>query len=58
MAQYKAPIEGLYLTGSSTHPGGLLTGGSGYNAALAIHRDLGLDVWWDPPELERLWGAV
>ncbi len=55
MAQYKAPIEGLYLTGSSTHPGGLLTGGPGYNAAQAIHRDLGLNIWWQPPDLEELW---
>ena len=57
MSSYMTPIEGLYLTGSSTHPGGLLTGGPGYNAARAVHEDLGFDVWWSPPEPERLWAA-
>lgn len=56
LSRYVTPVGGLYLTGSSTHPGGLLTGGPGYNAARAIHEDLGLAVWWSPPDLERLWG--
>lgn len=58
MSRYKTPIEGLYLTGSSTHPGGLLTGGPGYNAARAIHEDQKLKVWWNPPEPEKLWAKA
>ena len=32
-AQYKSPIENLYLCGSGTHPGGGLHGTNGFNAA-------------------------
>jgi phytoene dehydrogenase-like protein len=39
-AQYRGPIDGLYLCGGGTHPGGFLTGGSGRNAAREIARDL------------------
>ncbi len=39
-AQYRAPVEGLYLCGSGTHPGNGLTGGSGANAAVEIAKDL------------------
>ena len=38
--QYRAPIRGLYLCSSGTHPGTGLTGGSGANAAREIVRDL------------------
>jgi phytoene dehydrogenase-like protein len=38
--QYRAPIRGLYLCSSGTHPGTGLTGGSGANAAREILRDL------------------
>src|SRR5204863_7239171 len=37
-AQYRTPIEGLYLCGAGTHPGGGLTGGSGLNASRQIIR--------------------
>jgi phytoene dehydrogenase-like protein len=39
-AQYRTPIDGLYLCGSGTHPGGGITGGSGQNAAREIVKDL------------------
>ena len=39
-AQYRTPIKHLYLCGAGTHPGGGVTGGSGYNAAREIARDL------------------
>ena len=32
-ARYGTPIRGLYLCGAGTHPGGFMTGGSGYLAA-------------------------
>lgn len=40
MSQYKTPIEGLYITGASAHPGGGVSGASGRNAASALLSDL------------------
>lgn len=40
MAQYRGPLQGLYLTGASTHPGGGIMGASGRNAARVVLRDL------------------
>ena len=40
-AQYRTPLRGLYLCGSSTHPGGGVMGAPGANAASAVLRDLG-----------------
>lgn len=37
---YRAPVHGLYLCGSGTHPGGGVTGAPGRNAAGEILRDL------------------
>jgi phytoene dehydrogenase-like protein len=37
-ARYATPIEGLYLCGSGTHPGGGVMGASGHNAAHAVLR--------------------
>ncbi len=37
--QYRSPIEGLYLCGAGTHPGGGVTGAPGFNAAKRILRD-------------------
>jgi phytoene dehydrogenase-like protein len=39
-AQYRTPIDRLYLCGSGTHPGGGVTAGSGQNAAREIIKDL------------------
>ena len=36
---YRAPIAGLYMCGSGTHPGGGVTGAPGHNAAREILRD-------------------
>ncbi|MCM3903227.1 MAG: NAD(P)/FAD-dependent oxidoreductase [Pyrinomonadaceae bacterium] len=38
-AQYRSPINGLYLCGAGTHPGGGITGGPGANAAREIIKD-------------------
>ena len=35
-SQYRTPIDGLYLCGAGTHPGGGVTGAPGYNAAHTI----------------------
>ena len=39
-AQYRTPVRGLYLCGSSTHPGGGVMGAPGYNAAREVLADL------------------
>jgi phytoene dehydrogenase-like protein len=38
-AEYKTPIVDLWMCGSSTHPGGCITGAPGRNAALALLAD-------------------
>jgi phytoene dehydrogenase-like protein len=40
-AQYRAPVKGMYMCGSSTHPGGGVMGAPGFNAAGVVLRDLG-----------------
>jgi len=48
------PIDGLYVCGASTYPGGLVLGGPGYRAANKVAEDLGVKKWWTPtPEMER-----
>ncbi len=37
-SQYRTPIDGLWLCGAGTHPGGGVTGAPGYNAAHMILR--------------------
>jgi phytoene dehydrogenase-like protein len=43
-AQHRMPIAGLYQTGSTTHPGGSISGGPGRNAAAVMLRDLGTTI--------------
>jgi phytoene dehydrogenase-like protein len=38
-ADYRAPVPGLYMCGSGTHPGGGVTGAPGHNAAQAVLAD-------------------
>jgi len=38
-ADYRAPIQGLYMCGSGTHPGGGVTGAPGHNAAREVLKD-------------------
>ena len=42
-AAYRAPVQGLYMCGSGTHPGGGVTGAPGHNAAQQV---LGDRRWW------------
>jgi len=39
-AQYRTPIDGVYLCGAGAHPGGGVTGAPGRNSALQVLRDL------------------
>lgn len=48
LAYYRTPVDGLYLCGSSSHPGGSVSGAPGYNAANIICQDLGIRRWWTP----------
>lgn len=45
-ADYRTPVEGLYLCGSSSHPGGSVRFAPAYNAAQAVVKDLGVAPWW------------
>jgi phytoene dehydrogenase-like protein len=38
-AQYRMPLDGLYLCGAGTHPGGGISGAAGRNAAKFILRE-------------------
>ena len=38
---YRTPIQGVYLCGAATHPGGSVIAANGRNAALAVLSDLG-----------------
>lgn len=48
---YRTPIEGLYMAGSPTHPGGAISGGGSYIASRIIAEDLGLKPWWNPVDV-------
>jgi phytoene dehydrogenase-like protein len=45
--QYRGHLANLYLCGSSSHPGGNITGLPGYNCAQVLHADLGLKGPWN-----------
>ena len=47
-ASHRMPIAGLYQTGSTTHPGGSISGGPGRNAAAVMLKDFGssLEACW------------
>ncbi|VAW17343.1 Beta-carotene ketolase, partial [hydrothermal vent metagenome] len=36
---YRTPVEGVYMCGAGTHPGGGVTGAPGHNAAKIILKD-------------------
>jgi phytoene dehydrogenase-like protein len=48
LSGYRTPLAGLYLCGSTSHPGGAVSGAPAYNAANVIAMDLGLTRWWTP----------
>ena len=53
-SSHRTPIEGLYVCGASTYPGGLVLGGPGYLGANRVAEDLGVKKWWKPtPVMER-----
>jgi phytoene dehydrogenase-like protein len=46
LAGYRGPVQGLYLCGASTHPGGGVFGASGRSAARVLLRDLRPSKWY------------
>lgn len=46
MSRYKTPIENLYLSSASCHPGGGVFGAAGHNAARVILKDLKSQKWF------------
>ncbi|MFQ5912491.1 MAG: phytoene desaturase family protein, partial [Nitrospinota bacterium] len=48
LSHYRTPLDGLYLAGSSSHFGGSINGGAGYNAANVIAEDFEIKKWWTP----------
>jgi phytoene dehydrogenase-like protein len=55
---YRTPIANLYMAGSAAHPGGAISGGSGYIAAGLIAKDLGIRPWWRPVEAQAALQAI
>lgn len=49
-SDHRTPIKGLYLGGASTHSGGLITFGPGYQVANVVAEDCGVKKWWQEPE--------
>ncbi len=46
LGQYRTPVDGLYMAGSTQHPHGYITFGPAYNALQIIAEDIGLAPWW------------
>ena len=55
---YRTHLPGLYLCGSSSHPGGNITGLPGYNAAQVILADLGIEADWTPAPIAARLAAL
>jgi phytoene dehydrogenase-like protein len=52
-SQHDTPVKNLYMCGSCTHSGGMITFGPGYCASEKIAEDLGIDKWWPEPECTK-----
>jgi phytoene dehydrogenase-like protein len=48
--EHTTPIKKLYMAGSCTHSGGMITFGPGYCATEKIAEDLGIEKWWPEPD--------
>lgn len=47
LSGYRTPVEGLYLCGAGTHPGGGILGACAYNCLQVMAKDLDLPRWWE-----------
>ena len=55
---FRGHLPGLYIAGSSSHPGGNITGLPGYNCAQVVLGDLGIHPNWIPDPVEKRLGAA
>jgi len=46
LSQYRTPVKGLYMCGSTQHPHGYITFAPAYNALQVIADDYDLEKWW------------
>ncbi|UCD56061.1 MAG: hypothetical protein JSV16_09415, partial [Candidatus Hydrogenedentota bacterium] len=46
LSQYRTPLKGLYMCGSTQHPHGYITFAPAYNALQVIADDYGIEKWW------------
>lgn len=46
LAQYRTPVDSLYMCGSTQHPHGFVTFAPAYNALQTIADDYSLERWW------------
>ena len=53
-SQCYTPIDGFYVCGASTYPGGMIIGGPGYIGANLIVDDFGVKKDWDDPESVKI----
>lgn len=58
LSGFRTPIDGLYLCGSSQHPGGGFSGAPGFIAAGVIAQDLDLPPWWSPLDARKVLRAL
>ncbi len=49
-SRHSTPIKNLFMCGSCTFSGGMITYGPGYCAAETIAEELGIEKWWQEPE--------
>jgi phytoene dehydrogenase-like protein len=47
-------IDGFYMCGAGSYPGGMILGGAGYKGANVIAEDMEVDKTWDEPEMVTL----
>lgn len=50
-SDHRTPIKNLYLGGASTHSGGLITFGPGYQVANVVAEDFDVEKWWSEPAI-------
>ncbi|MCU0599093.1 MAG: NAD(P)/FAD-dependent oxidoreductase [Desulfobacterales bacterium] len=50
-SQVFTPIDGFYVCGASTYPGGMILGGGGYIGANILAEEFGVDKKWEEPEM-------
>ena len=50
-SQVYTPIEGFYVCGASTYPGGMILGGGGYIGANIIAEDFEVEKTWTEPDI-------